>query len=237
MKTRPAAILLILLAFSLVGCKEEGPVDVDRARSYLHIANAADGDPFDVTFDYYNANNVVIDDFTYRRNFPNVGYANLEATDVLDDFGNGALKLSLARMPFANDPPDTILPPMEMQLVADEQASLFFVDSLGTMTTLKLIDNYAFADGDNFAKVRFINLASEVDDAGFESVDGNITQSGIAFLQNTEFMNIPPLGHDFEIKDAGGSVIATQNIYLYARSAYTVFLGGSGTGTVGWYRH
>lgn len=237
MKTRPAAILLILLALSLVGCKEEDPVEVNRARSYLHIASAADGDPFDITFDYYNADNVVIDDFFYRRNFPNVGYANLEATDALDEYGNGALWLSLSRQPFANDPPDTILAPTEMMLVGEEKASLFLVDSLGTMTLLKLTDNYSFLDTDTFAKVRFINLASEVDDAGFESLDGAVSQAGVGFLQNTDFVNASPFAQDFEIKDAAGSVIANQNIYLYPRAAYTVFLGGSGTGTVGWYKH
>ncbi len=238
MKTRrPAAILLILLALSLVGCKEEGPVDINRARSYLHIANAADGDPFDITLDYYNADNVVIDDFFFRRNFPNVGYANLEASDELDEYGNGAMYLSLSRQPFANDPPDTILAPTELMLVAEEKASLFFVDSVGTMSLLKLTDNYSFVDTDTFAKVRFINLASEVDDATIESLDGSLSQAGVGFLQNTDFLNMSAFAQDFDIKDAAGTVLASQNIYLYPRAAYTIFLGGSGTGIVGWYKH
>ncbi len=237
MNTRPAAILLIVLAFTLVGCKEEGPVDVNRARSYLHISSAAEGNPFDVTFDYYNADNVVIEDFFFKRNFPNVGYANLEATDELDQFGNGAMWLSLSRQPFVNQDPDTILQPSTLSLIADERASLFFVDSLGSMTLLKLVDNFSFTDADTDAKIRFINLASEVDAAGIESLDGNINQTGIGFLQNTDFMNVGTGNQDIEITDAGGNVIVSQTFSFFPRAAYTIYLGGNGNGSLGWYRH
>ncbi len=234
---RPTAVLLFLLALSLFGCREEDPVEINRARSYLHIASAADGAPFDITFDYYSAENVVIDDFSFRRNFPNVGYANLEATDGTDAYGNGTLYFSLSRQPFANDPPDTILGPTALVLPAEEKASLFLADSIGTMSLLKLTDNYVFTDADTFAKVRFINLAAEVEAATIESLDGTISQTSVEFFQNTGFLNMSAYNQGFEIKDADGTVVAAQNIYLYPRSAYTLFLGGSGTGTIGWYKH
>jgi|GEM_PF-2171706 len=237
MNTRPAALLLLLLTLTLAGCKEEPPVEVNRARSYLHIISGADVDPFDVTFNYYNADNVVIEDFFFRRNFPNVGYANLEATDELDEFGNGEMLISLSRQVFANEAPDTLLSPEALVLNADEQATLCFADSMGTMVSLKIADTYSFSDGDTQAKVRFINLASAIDDATLTTAASTVNLNGVGFLQATEFTPIDPLYQDFEIRDAGGSLLAAQQVYLYPRTAYTVILGGNGNGNLGWFQH
>lgn len=237
MNIRPAALLLFLLTLTLAGCKEEPPVEVNRARSYLHIISGADVDPFDVTFNYYNADNIVIDDFFFRRNFPNVGYANLEATDDLDEFGNGEMSLTLSRQIFANEDPDSLLPTEVLVLNPDEQATLCFADSMGTMVTLKIADNYTFADGDNQAKVRFINLASAIDDANLTTATTALNLNGVGFLQFTDFESIDPLYQDFEIRDAGGTLLDGQQVYLYPRTAYTVILGGNGNGTLGWFQH
>ncbi|MEY3443867.1 MAG: hypothetical protein RLZZ519_2148, partial [Bacteroidota bacterium] len=73
------ALTLIATALLAVGCKEDDPTNPERSRSYLHIVDAVAADTFNLTFDYYNVNDVVIKDFVFQRNFPIVGYADMEA--------------------------------------------------------------------------------------------------------------------------------------------------------------
>lgn len=238
MMIKNAAFVLLLLATTVLGtgCKEEGPVPVDRQRSYLHILGGAAVDTFDITFDYYNADNVVIKNFYYQRNFPIQGYADLQATRQPDEFGNGKMWMLAQRQPFANVAPDTILGPEELFLTPDEQATLCFADSMGTLVTLKIADNVSFPN-DTTAMVRFINLGPETGSAGLTTVDGSLNNMGVGFLQYTDFLPVNRGSRTFEVRDSANAVVSSAGYWLYGRKAYTFYLSGNGSGNLDYFVH
>lgn len=233
-----AAFVLLLLATTVLGtgCKEDPPVDVDRQRSYLHILGGAAVDTFDITFDYYNADNVVISNFYYMRNFPIQGYADLQATRPEDEFGNGKNWMTATRQPFANVAKDTVLTPEELFLAPDEQATLCFADSMGTLVTLKISDNISFPN-DTSAMVRFINLGPETSMAGLSTADGSLNNMGVGFLQFTDFLPVNPGARTFEVRDSSNAIVNSAAYWLYGRKAYTFYLSGNGSGVLDYFVH
>lgn len=238
MMIKNAAFVLLILATTLfsTGCKDDEPVPVDRQRSYLHILGGAAVSDFDITFDYYNADNVVIEDFSYKRNFPIQGYADLQATREPDEFGNGKMYMTTTRQAFVNTPIDTVSPPKELFLVPDEQATLCFADSFGTLVTIKIVDNIEFPN-DTTAMVRFINLAPETGTAGLSTTDGSLNNTGLGFLQYTDFLPVNEGVQIFEVLDSSNTVINSNAYYLYGRKGYTFYLSGNGAGDLDFFVH
>ena len=238
MMIRNAAIVLLLLATTVLGtgCKEDPPVNVDRERSFLHILGGAAVDTFDITFDYYNADNVVISNFYYMRNFPIQGYADLQATRPEDEFGNGKNWMTAHRQPFANVAPDTVLGPEELFLAPNEQATLCFADSLGKLVTLKISDNISFPN-DTSAMVRFINLAPETSMAGLSTADGSLNNLGVGFLQYTDFLPVNPGARTVEVRDSSNAIVSSAGYWLNGRKAYTFYLSGNGSGILDYFVH
>lgn len=234
MKRLPIIALAALL-FTF-GCKEKDPVKPDRGRSFLHILGAVDSDSMRVTLDYYNANDVVIDDFYYHRNFPIRGYADLEAGGKPDEFGNGKLLVSLNTQPFANIVEDTLMAPRAIELVRDEKATICFVDSFGTPILLKVKDTPGLADADN-AQVRFMNLSSAQGAVSLTTSGGAFNISGITFLGNSEFQAVPDGQYDVQVRDAGGNVIATLPLFINGYTTYTFYVSGTGTPVLQYYIH
>jgi hypothetical protein len=228
-------IALAALLFTF-GCKEKDPVKPDRGRSFLHILGAVDEDSTRVTLDYYNANDVVIDDFFYHRNFPIRGYADLEAGGAPDEFGNGKLFVSLNKQPFANIVEDTLMVPRAIELVRDEKATICFVDSFGTTVLLKLKDTPAVPDAD-FAQVRFLNLSSANATASLTTSGGLFNIGGIPFMGNSDFMAVPDGQVDVEVRDAGGNVLATLPIFINGYTTYTFYVSGTATPELQYFTH
>lgn len=232
-----AALILLLLASTvLTSCdNNEDPVAIDRQRSFLHILGAANVDTFNVKFDYFNVEDVVISNFYYRRNWPIQGYADLQAGGVPDNFGNGKLFISGTRQAFANSPIDTVLQPKDIILNADEQATLCIADSMGTLVTLKITDNITFPS-DTTALVRFINLASEQASSSLADQNGAFNQSGVGFLQHTDFQPMPFGSAVFDVSDTSG-VTSSLSFYLSPRKAYSIYLSGNGQGILDYFVH
>lgn len=229
-----AFVLAALLIFA--GCKEDEPVTPDRGRTFQHILNAAEIPTFDITFDYFNADDVVISGFNYKRNFPLVGYADMEAGGTPDDFGNGKLFLSASRQQFIDIAPDTVMEPMDIVLNRDEKSTIALTDSFGELIFIKYEDVFSFPS-DTTAMVRFINLASGMPTASLESQNGNVNISGVAFMANSDFMAVPNGQHVVELKDTAGAVIGSQNLWIGGGTAYTFYLSGTNSLSLDHYTH
>ncbi len=234
MKRLPLIALAALLFAS--GCKEKDPVKPDRGRSYLHILGAVDADSLRVTLDYYNASDVVINDFYYHRNFPIRGYADLEAGGTPDEFGNGKLLVSLSAQPFANVTEDTVMAPRAIELVRDEKSTICFVDSFGTNILLKFKDTPAVPDAD-FAQVRFLNLSSAQPTATLTTDGGAFNIGGIPFMSDSDFMAVPDGQYNVEVRDASGITLQTLPIFINGYTTYTFYVSGSGTPALNYFTH
>lgn len=225
MRAYTAVFLLAILCFA--GCKEKDPEVVPpvRERSYLHIVGGAEVPSFDVTFDYYNADNKVIQDFYYQRNFPIEGYADLQAGGFeVDEFGNGQLWLTVSRQDFANQAPDTLGGPEAILLNPDEKSTLCFADSAGTVKIIKVLDEYSFPDGVT-AALRFINLSPNVPIASL-TFNGGSEISSVAQFTASGFST---LGDDqmlVEAKDGNGNVLSSVNMWVGGGVAHTFYISG-----------
>ncbi|MEM0999007.1 MAG: DUF4397 domain-containing protein [Bacteroidota bacterium] len=233
MRAYTAVFLLAMII--LAGCNDE-PEDVIppvRERSFLHIVGGAETASFDITFDYFNADNKVIEDFFYQRNFPLEGYADLQAAgNTVDTFGNGQLFLTATRQPFANEAPDTIAGPQAVTLMPNEKSTLAFADSAGTLKMLKFTDEYSFPDGATSA-IRFINLSPNFPIASLSlSVNGN-TVAEIANVNALSASNFINVGDDqilVEAKDGNGNLLSSINMWIGGGVAHTFYLSGTGDG-------
>lgn len=223
------ALTLIATALLAVGCKKDDPTNPERSRSYLHIVDAVAADTFNLTFDYYNVNDVVIKDFVFQRNFPIVGYADMEAGGAPDEFGNGKMYLTASRQPFIDIAPDTIMDPREMELVKDEKSTMVLADSLGSIRFLKIKDEFSFPT-DTTAAIRFVNVSNVHATASLASADGAISVPSIAFWNNSDFINFPHGQYDIELRDANGIVVSTISLWISGRTAYTFYATGNTLG-------
>jgi hypothetical protein len=222
-----------LYAFALVaavlvaGCKKDDPTTPEKGRTYLHIVDAVVADTFDLTFDYYNGDDVVIDDFVFLRNFPIVGYADMEASGTPDEFGNGKLFLTASRQPFIDLPPDTLMPTREIELAKDERNTVILADSANNVRFLKLLDGEIGFPTDTSAAVRFINVSNNLATASLTSADGAINISGVNFWTHSDFIFFPHGQYDVELRDSNGGVMMTISLWLGGRSAYSFFAVGN----------
>lgn len=226
---RLIAFSLIATVFLAIGCKKDEPTPPSTDRTLLHIVSVVPNDTFDLTFDYYNADDVVIKDFVYGRNFPIVGYADMLASGTPDAYGNGKLYLSASRQPFIDIKPDTLMPPRDLILEKDQKSTVCIADSAGLMRFLKIKDEFDFAT-DTTNAVRFINLSNNQAIASLTSTNGNIAISNVAFWTNTAFSNFPHGQYDLELKDSNGTVLSSIGMWLGGRTAYTFFAVGNTLG-------
>lgn len=227
-------LLSLLLAF---GCKDDDTVTPVRERSYLHILGAAaPSDTFNITFDYYNADDIVINGFFYKRNFPIGGYADMMAAGTPDEFGNGKLLLTITKNNFINATPDTLLQPSEIVLGAEEKATLVIADSLGSMRSRKYLDVYT---NNADANIRFLNLDASVASATFRASNGAWAVNAAPFLGSGDFIQVPVGVYDIEVvNDDTGNVIATVSSYSLSNwGAYTFYLGQGSGGELEVFRH
>ena len=225
---RPYTAVLLLAILFFVGCKEKDPEVIPpvRERSFLHIVSGVDSAAFDVTFDYFNADNKVIEDFFYQRSFPMEGYADLQAGGFeVDEFGNGQLWLTLSRQIFANEAPDTLGGPEAIVLNPEEKATLCFADSAGTVKLIKVADEYSFPDNIT-AAVRFINLSPNNAVASLSFDGGAFSIDNVAQYTASPFF---PIGDDqllIEAKDGNGNVLSSVNMWVSGGVAHTYYIGG-----------
>jgi hypothetical protein len=217
------AFALVATALLTAGCKEDDPTTPEKGRTYLHIVDAVVADTFDLTFDYFNGDDRVISDFVFLRNFPIVGYADIEASGTPDEFGNGKLFLTASRQPFINLPPDTLMPPREIELAKDEKNTLVLADSGGTVRFLKIKDPEITYPSDTSAAVRFINVSNFHATASLGSADGAISIPNINFWNHSSFVYFPHGQYDLELRDANGAVLMTIPLWLGGRNAYSFF--------------
>lgn len=227
------ALTLIATTLLAVGCKKDDPTNPDRSRTYLHIVDAVIADTFNLTFDYYNVNDVVIKDFVFHRNFPIVGYADMEAGGTPDEFGNGKLYLTASRQPFLDVAPDTIMAPREVELVKDEKSTIVLADSANSVRFLKIKDEFTFAT-DTTAGIRFINVSNLHPTATLASADGAIAIPNVAFWDNSDFAYFPHGQYDIELRDSNGGVMMTISLWLSGKTAYSFFVAGN---TLGYFIH
>ena len=237
MRLYTAVLLLAILTF--VGCKKDpdAVTPPERKPSFLHILGGASTPNFDVTFDYWNADNQVIEGFYYQRNFPIQGYADMQAAGhQQDEFGNGKLEIILSRQPFVNQTPDTILPPTEIVLNPDEKSTICFADSFGTMVLRKFKDDYSITDG-TISLIRFINLSptTDTDVASLSTTDNSLTISNVRFLENSDFMSLGAGTYTLEAKDNGGNTIVSQTMDIPGGGAFTFYLSDSAN--LAFFRH
>lgn len=229
MRLYTAVLLLAILTF--VGCKKDPGVVTppERQPSFLHILGAAATPNFDVTFDYWNADNQVITDFFYQRNWPIQGYADMQAAGhQQDEFGNGKLEVVLSRQIFANEAPDTLLPPTEIVLNPEEKSTVCFADSFGNMVLRKFADAYTIPDGATSA-IRFINLSptADTDIASLTTSDNSLNINSVNFLNASDFVNLGDGQYTVEARDNGGNIIATRNMWIDGGIAHTFYLSDS----------
>lgn len=232
-------ILLMALAFTLLslGCKkEEDVVKPDRGRSYVHLLGAVNTDTFDVGIDYYNSRDLVIEDFYYHRNFPMVGYADMEAAGIPDSFGNGKLFFSLSRQPFANQSRDTIMQPRSVVFDRDAKATICFADSFGTKILVKYNDLLPAIDTAN-AMIRFLNLSAPVTSAELSTSDGAANFAGVAFAGESPFQAVAPGLRTFEVRDGNGSLVTTLDVDVNPSLVYTFYLSGSSNKQLRFFLH
>jgi hypothetical protein len=223
---RSIALALFAAALLAVGCKKDDPTVEDKGRTFLHVVSAVPNDTFNITFDYWNADDVVIKDFVYRRNFPIVGYADMEAGGTPDEFGNGKLYLSASRQPFIDIAPDTLMPPRDILLTKDEKSTICIADSAGSMRFLKIKDEFDFAT-DTTTAIRFINLSNTQVTASLASADGSINIANVAFWNSSTYSNAPHGQYTVELRDGSGTVLSSVSLWLGGRTAYSFFAVGN----------
>jgi hypothetical protein len=223
------AFTMIATALFAVGCKKDDPTNPERSRTYLHIVDAVLADTFNLTFDYYNANDVVIKDFVFQRNFPIVGYADMEAGGTPDEFGNGKLYLTASRQPFIDIAPDTVMEPREMVLAKDEKSTLVLADSASSVRFLKMTDEFSFPN-DTTAAIRFINVSNLHATASLVSADGAISVPNVGFWDNSDFINFPHGQYDIELRDANGGTVSTISLWISGQAAYSFYVAGNTLG-------
>lgn len=218
--------LSLILAIS--ACKPNDDfVDPNRQRSFLHIVNAsADNDTFDITFDYYNANNLVISSFYFNRNWPFSGYASLEEGGKADTFGHGKLWV-VASVPSGviGVDDDTIMEPKSIELVAEEKSTMCLVDSGGEMVVMKFVDDYSLPM-DTFALIRFINLKQEVVTANMASGDGVINVPSVAFGAASTYATVPRGNYSLKVDDGTTTLVTIPSVDLKKGEVYTFYLAG-----------
>ncbi len=222
-------LIFALFATTLlaVGCKKDDPVNnEDRPRTFLHVLSAIQADTFDLTLDYFNSDDVVIKDFVYGRNFPIVGYADLEASGTPDEFDNGKLYAMLSYQPFLNMDADTLMEPRAIVLEADEKSTICYGDSLGTITYLKVKDEYSFPN-DTTAAVRFINLSNGNATASLGSVSGAVSIPNVNFWSESQFMNFSHGQYQLQFLDANGAAGGSVSLWLAGGTAYTFYAVGN----------
>lgn len=224
-------LIFALFATTLLaaGCKKDDPVAPDRPRTFLHVLSAIQADTFDLTLDYFNADDVVIKDFVFGRNFPIVGYADLEASGTPDEFGNGKLFSMLSSQPFLNVAADTLMSPKAIVLEADEKSTICYGDSLGTITYLKLKDTYSFPD-DVTTSVRFINLSNANATASLGELNGAISIPNVNHWSASDFVNFSHGQYELQFIDANGAPGASINMWLSGNTAYTFYAVGNTLG-------
>lgn len=219
------AFSLIGITLLMAGCKDDDLKPLDRGRTNLHIVGAVQ-DSFDLTFDYYNGDDVVIKDFYFNRNFPLIGYADMEAGGTPDEFGNGKLYLMASKQPFINIAADTLMDPREIELLKDEKSTVVLADSVGSLRFLKIKDQIEFPT-DTSAAVRFINVSNNYPTATLASVDGAVSIGNISFWNASDFIYVHHGQYVVELRDSNGAVVTSINLWLGGRSAYTFFTAGN----------
>lgn len=227
---RLISAFLLLSLFVAFGCKKDDPTKPVRERSYLHILGAAaPSDTFNITFDYYNADDIVISGFFYKRNFPLGGYADMMAAGTPDEFGNGKLFMTATKNNIINATPDTILSPMEIALLPNEKATLVLADSIGKLKAKMYAD--VFPSGTD-ANMRFLNLDARVASATLRASNGAWTIGGEGFLGNGNIVTVPAGTYTIEVvNDDTGAVIASiANYTLSSWGGYTFYLGQASGG-------
>ena len=224
-------LIFALFATTLlaVGCKKDEPVAPDRPRTFLHILSAVPADTFDLTLDYYNSDDVVIKDFVFGRNFPIVGYADLEASGTPDEFGNGKLYSMLSYQPFLNAPADTLMAPKTLVLETDDKSTICFGDSMGTITYLKVKDSYSFPDGTQ-AAIRFINLSNGNATASLTEVNSGISIPNVNHWSASDFVNFQDGQYELQFTDANGTAHGSINMWIGGGTAYTFYAVGNTLG-------
>jgi hypothetical protein len=223
---RYIAFIFLATALLAVGCKKDDPTPPLRDRSYMHVLGAVANDTIDLTFDYYNADDVVIKDFVFTRNFPIVGYADVEASGTPDEFGNGKLYLTASKQPFLNIAPDTLMFPKDLILQKDEKSTICLADSAGSIRFLKIKDEYDFAN-DTTTAFRFINLSNNLSNATLASSDGSLSIQNIPFWTESTFNAHGHGQFNMELRDASGTVLSSVSLWLGGRSAYTFYAVGN----------
>ena len=223
---RTFQILAVLALVFLFSCKKPDDTPV-RGTSNLHILGAAENkDTFNLNFDYFNVDNVVIANFYNRRNWPMTGYAPLEEGGTPDKYGNGRIYLvGIKPSYFVNQTPDTVLFPRAIELVKDEKSTLCIADSAGFLAVVKFKDVY-FTPDTGFAQIRLINLDETVTIGSISSTNGVITTASIRFLEATPFISVPPGTYDFVLKnDTLITTIGTLNgVHIPEKAVYSFYL-------------
>lgn len=224
-------LIFALFATTLLalGCKKDDPVDPDRPRTLLHIVSAVPTDTFDLTLDYFNADDVVIKDFVFRRNFPIVGYADLEASGTPDEFGNGKLYATLSHQPFLNVKADTLLQPTAIVLEKDEKSTLCFADSMGAIKILKLKDEYSIPN-DTTVAIRFINFSNANATASLGEINGAVSIPNVNYWSGSQFMYFSHGQYEVQFLDANGTPGGSVNMWFGGGTAYTFYAVGNTLG-------
>lgn len=219
------AFSMIGITLLMAGCKDDDLTPIDRGRTNLHIVGAVQ-DSFNLTFDYFNGDDVVIKDFYFNRNFPLVGYADMEAGGTPDEFGNGKLFLMASKQPFINVTADTLMEPREIELMKDERSTLVLADSLGSMRFLKILDQINYPT-DTSAAVRFVNVSNNYSTASLTSLDGAVGISNVSFWNASDFTYVRHGQYLLELRDSNGAVVTSMSLWLGGRSAYSFFTAGN----------
>jgi hypothetical protein len=228
-----SALLFLALTSVLTGCDKDKDLPPPvLERSYVHIQSVTEMvDSFDITFDYWNVDDVVISNFFWNRNWPMAGYANLLEGGQPDEFGNGQLYVTATRQPFFGGAIDTLAGPITIVLDPADRQSIYVGDSAGKAFFLVLQDEFTTSAGTT--ALRFVNLRSNTPVATLRSVGGAITLPATNFGAASTFTNVPSGVYDFEAVDAGGSVVATiTNVSLYDGGTSTMTLSRPSAGAL-----
>lgn len=224
---RLIAFALTATALLLVGCKKDDPTPPEKSRTYLHIVDAVAADTFNLTFDYYNGDDVVIKDFVFQRNFPIVGYADMEAGGTPDEYGNGKLFLTVSRQRFIDIAPDTLMTPKEIELLKDEKNTVVIADSMGSVRFMKINDDGLNYPSDTSAAVRFIHVSNAHATASLVSADGAISISNVGFWNHSDFAYFPHGQYVVELRDGNGGSVTSVSLWLGGRASYSFYAVGN----------
>lgn len=234
-----SALLLLTLAFFTTSCDKDKDLPPPvLERSYLHINSLSElTDSFDITFDYWNVDDVVISNFFMNRNWPISGYANLLEGGQPDEFGNGKLWVSATQHLFVGDSTDTLINAMAIVLDPGVKSTMFVGDSAGKMFFLLAKDEYTTAS--NINSVRFVNLcpAPTAAKASLRSTDGTINIPLTNFGTASSFVNYASGVYDFEVVDDLGTVIANAPGVTLWNNGATTFTLSRVSPTLNFYLH